>query len=73
MIENTEIWQRKCEILSTGVSNLLNVLGDSATVLSVVEKGFCIPKINNSHLFKNKTRIFIQGEKKREKNKVVTC
>jgi hypothetical protein len=35
-------------------------------VLSMDKKGFCIPKINNSHLFKNKMGVFVQEEKKKE-------
>jgi len=30
------------------------------------EEGFCIPKINNSHIFKNKMRLFAQEKKKKE-------
>jgi hypothetical protein len=33
------------------------------------EEGFCIPTINNSHIFKNKMRLFAEEKKNKEEER----
>jgi hypothetical protein len=33
------------------------------------EEGFCIPKINNSYIFKNKMRLFAEEKKNKEEER----